>query len=64
MIIQDQEKILGFKLLYEINSDKNNFNSIDFYAETYSNLSIQANKKNDLFKKSFSNNFTVEKKRK
>ena len=49
---------LGFKLNFELNSDKNNIFTITFTADTYSCLNIQANQKNG---KSFSNNFSPEK---
>ena len=55
------EKKLGFKLEIEINSNKNNPFTLNFNADTYDNLSIQAKQKNDLFHKSFYNNIPITK---
>jgi len=55
----ENDKKLGFNLEFEINSDKNNIFSLILNADTFSYLNIKATKKNDLFKKSFSNQFSV-----
>ena len=57
----DTDKNMAFKLEMEINSDKNNVFSLILNADNYSYLNIKAIQKNDLFNKSFSNKFTVDK---
>ena len=57
----DTGKGMSFKLEIEINSDKNNVFSLILSADNYSYLIIKANKKNDLYNKSFSNKFAVDK---
>ena len=57
----DTDKSMGFKLEIELNSDKNNPFSLILNADNYSYLNIKAIKKNDLFNKSFSNKFAVDK---
>ena len=55
------EKKLAFKLEFEANSDKNNAFSLILSADNYSFLKIKAIQKNDLFNKSYSNKFTIDK---
>ena len=55
------EKKLAFKLEFEANSDKNNAFSLILSADNYSFLNIKAIQKNDLFNKSYSNKFTIDK---
>ena len=55
------EKKLEFKLEFEINSNKNNAFSLILSADNYSFLNIKAIQKNDLFNKSYSNKFTIDK---
>ena len=59
--MEDIEKNQKFKLEIEINSNLNNTFCIIFTSDTYTNLNITAINKNDIFKNSYSNNFTVEK---
>ena len=56
----DEQK-LEFKLEFEANSDKNNAFSLILSADNYSFLNIKAIQKNDLFNKSYSNKFTIDK---
>ena len=55
------EKQIEFKLEIEINSDKNNNFIIILNVDDYSYLNIKAIKKNDLFNKSFSNKYSIDK---
>ena len=57
----DNGKRMAFKLEIKIISDKNNEFSLILSADNYSYLNIKAIQKNDLFNKSFSNKFTVDK---
>ena len=57
----DDEKKLDFKLEIEVNSDKNNNFTLILNADNHSYLNIKAIQKNDLFNKSFSNKFNVDK---
>ena len=57
----DTGKSMAFKLEIELNSDKNNVFSLILSADNYSYLKIKAIQKNDLFNKSFSNKFAVDK---
>ena len=57
----DNGKRMAFKLEIKIISDKNNEFSLISSADNYSYLNIKAIQKNDLFNKSFSNKFTVDK---
>ena len=60
-LTQNYEKKLEFKLEIEINSDKNNSFTIIMNVDDYSYLNIKAIKKNDLFNKSFSNKYSIDK---
>ena len=57
----DTGENIVFKLEFEINSDKDNVFSLILNADNYSYLNIKAIQKNDLFNKSFSNIFAVDK---
>ena len=57
----DIDKNTVFKLEIELNSDKDNAFSLILSADNYSYLNIKAVQKNDLFNKSFSNKFALEK---
>ena len=56
----ETDKKLGFNLEIEIKSDKNNIYSLVLNADTYSYLNIKATQINDLFKKTFLNQFSVD----
>ena len=58
---EDNNKNIAFKLEIELNSDKDNVFSLILNADNYSYLNIKAIQKNDLFNKSFSNKFNVDK---
>ena len=55
------ENKLEFKFEFEINSNKNNIFSLILSADNDSFLNIKAIQKNDLFNKSFSNEFSLDK---
>ncbi len=59
--IEDNGKSRAFKLEIEIISDKDNAFSLFLNSDNNSYLNIKAIKKNDLFIKSFSNKFALEK---
>ena len=56
----ESDKKFGFNLEIEIKSDKNNIYSLVLNADTYSYLNIKATQKNDLFKKTFLSQFSVD----
>ena len=56
----ESDKKLVFNLEIELKSDKNNLCSLVLNADTYSYLNIKAIQKNDLFKKTFLNQFSVD----
>ena len=60
-LTSNYEKKIEFKLEIEINSDKNNNYIIILNVDDYSYLNIKATKKNDLFNKSFSNKYNIDK---
>jgi len=56
----ESDKKSGFNLEIDIKSDKNNIYSLILNTDAYSCLNIKATQKNDLFKKSFLNKFSVD----